>query len=329
MTTNPDQDTDPSTPGAKRLSDPRSVAAPEVPEDASSIPKASSLRPTTDPGIAPPPGPRPVPEKPMGIVVPPAAGSGVDHAPAARRGIDGDARTATGRQPHESVDSLLDGIAREVSDPIESTSQTRGQTTAAYYAQHSIRSARMPEDEEPKVVIARPPLQQTLRVPRSHASPSTVGARDSDGTSQAAGPNSRLWDATTPQPLIGRVTIAVIAGLVVATTIFMALRRVSSEGPQQTGASTPASTATSVPPAMATSGNVAAAPMPTQRAPTIASGSITAAAAETAPSATPSAAAASAARKVAPAPPPNKTRPKPSASATKSGPSLGEFKASF
>jgi hypothetical protein len=196
-------DTDPSTPGAKRLSEPRTpnAAAVALAEDgppfdgeASDVSRAplSRSRPTTDPGIAPPPGPLPVPRQPMGIVVPPAV-----------------------VRANDSVDVLLDGISREQPERARATAQTEGQSAATYHGEHAVRAARSAPVEEPKVVIDRATPPETVRVPRLPA---------------LAEVDPRVWGETTavrPQPLGARVFIAIAAGVAVVLVIFVALQRTS------------------------------------------------------------------------------------------------------
>jgi hypothetical protein len=174
-------DTDPSTPGAKRLSEPRagdsaiskdkklaSTAAAEVP---------SRVRHNTDPGIAPPPAPLPVPIEAMGIVVPPVA-----------------------RTPNDTVDALLEGIRREQPQPNTTPPQ-------------------VPAHDEPKVVIERPLLAQTvrIRVSGSKVSVEPYGSAATDTTT------------ATARPIVGRMAIAVLAGVVVVMLIFVLLQRISAQ----------------------------------------------------------------------------------------------------
>lgn len=203
MTTQ-NHDTDPSTPGAKRLSEPRTPRAAAVGLDDVGQPfeedvagagrtSASRSRPTTDPGIAPPPGPLPVPRHPMGIIVPPAVA-----------------------RANDSVDVLLDGISREQPEPARALPETQGQSAAAYHGEHTLRAARTSPIEEAKVVIdpATPP--ETAPVVRFTALP------DAD---------PRAWGETTavrPQPLGSRVFIAIAAGVGVVSVIFVTLQRTSS-----------------------------------------------------------------------------------------------------
>jgi hypothetical protein len=311
MTTQ-DHDTDPSTPGAKRPPDPRPAVG-GTPEDAGSLADgaanlesadgspgrldAARSRPTTDPGIAPPPEPRPIPRKPMGIVVPPVV-----------------------RRANDSVDILLDGISREQPEPSRPTPQTDGQSAAAYHAEHAVPAAQPPPDDEPKVVIYRPPLAQTVRMAQAKVAP------DAD---------PKAWTETTAvgaQPLAGRVVVAVLAGSVVVMVIFVALQRMSSERAADAPRPAVGGSASTAAAPMATVAveNVAPAPAPAPKEPAAPAASPAAASAESPQSAAPSAAANNLARKGAPMWRPPKPRPKSSASATKPASSdLGEFKTSF
>src|ERR1700690_311062 len=231
MTTH-DHDTDPSTPGAKRPTDAPAAAEASgaVVEGTSSgrdpvtaratgpsppppgrVPtrKSSRGRPTTDPGVAPPPQPLPVPQGPMGIIVPSVASDGTPPAPE---------ESLLVLEDDDSVDVLLEGIAREQPEWPRTAPQppVDGQPTAAHAALHVNPPPPAVRNHEPKVVIDPASLGQTIRVERS----------------VVANVDPREWTETTAataQSLVPRVVIAVIAGLVVVMVIFVALRRTSRE----------------------------------------------------------------------------------------------------
>lgn len=211
MTTR-DHDTDPSTPGAKKAPVGSSPAlAPVGLEDEPGL-KAARLRPTTDPGIAPPAEMLPIPDEPMGIVVP-----------------------AAGPKPNDSVDVLLDGMGAgggppERPKPIAQTQgQSQGQAAAAYHAEHSLAPGRTEPAEEAKVVLARPILAETIKLERP-----AVPVFDAD---------PKAWADTTAvmsQPVAPRVFIAIGAGVLVVVGVFFALQRIS--GFPGVGAPTPSVT---------------------------------------------------------------------------------------
>jgi hypothetical protein len=326
MTTPKDYDTDPSTPSSKRQSEPRTAAAAVCLEDPSSptddaspegdpfpievvadgSPPVSSKavgrtqrlglvrsKPTTDPGIAPPPQPLPPLRQPLGIVVPPVA-----------------------RQPTDSVDVLLDGMSTEGPGRVPTTSQTDGQPKAMYHSEHAVRAARRALGDEPKVVIERRLLAQTVRVQRSPAASLEM--------------DSKAWADTTSvrvKPLAGRVAIAIFAGMVVVMLVFGALERMSGERAGNT-AGTPMALSAAAP-ALATAApapeNATLAPAPPETAMTP-----TTALADSHPSMTPLGAASSATRKPSPAGKLSKPKPKPAASGMKpAGDDLGEFKSAL
>ncbi len=211
--TNPNQDTDPSTPGAKRQSDPRTPEATPADVGPNSTMRA---RPTTDPGIAPPGPMLPASNRPMGIVVPPVG---------VLPGLN------------DSVDVLLDGISREFPDRPRATSHSDGHSAATYHAEHVIRAPdRASPRHEPKVVIERPSMGQTARVAR-YAGPVDEDAKE--------------WTETTAirkHSVTSRVLIALIAGVVVVVAIFVALQRTSNgRFPLLTSAPAPASPALAAP----------------------------------------------------------------------------------
>jgi hypothetical protein len=208
--TNPNHDTDPSTPGAKRQSD--SAATAELGGS------AVRARPTTtEPGLAPPGPMLPVPEEPMGIIVP----------------------TSSAQRLNDSVDVLLEGISREFPERPRAAQPAAppvdDRSTAIYHAGHAVRAGLgTPPRDEPKVVIERLQLAKTARVAR----PS--GPADED--------DAREWTETTmvrAHPLVSRVVIALVAGIAVVVVIFVALERTSNERVLlMRGAPAPASPAT-------------------------------------------------------------------------------------
>jgi hypothetical protein len=210
--TNPNQDTDPSTPGAKRQSEPRTLGArPVEPARGSGI----RSRPGTDPGIAPPGPMLPVPEHPMGIVVPPASA----------------------RALNDSVDVLLEGISRELPERPRATSHSDGHSAARYHVEHAVRASdRSPARDEPKVVIERTPAGHTARVAR-YAGPVEEG-------------EAREWTETTAittHSVASRIIVALAAGVIVVVAIFVALQRTSNDRvPLLRGAPAPASPATAL-----------------------------------------------------------------------------------
>jgi hypothetical protein len=312
LSTTPDNDTDPSTPGAKRASDPRAAAEVFV-EDAnpppspppaspgqsgspglsaspgsSASPGLPRPKPTTDPGVAPPPSEQlTVPRQPMGIVVP-----------------------AVARSVNDSVEILLEGMDRTQPERPRATSQSAGQAVASYHGEHAVRAPQPLPDDEPKVVIERRLLAQTLRVARSKAGRKKTAI-------QAASPKPST-------PIGRRMLIAVVAGLAVVSVIFVALRRGSSGFTSAAGASRVASdsVAAAAPPAHEHAKEVSPAQelaMPVAVAP---------------PAESQSPAATSASSRVTRKPPspwqPAKPKLKPlPAETSPNAPDLGEFRTSF
>ena len=299
--TTPDYDTNPSTPTSKRASEPRVEAA--VPAALPDGGRESRLsRPTTDPGVAPPPGMLPAaPKVPRRIVVP-----------------------SVSPPPNDSIDVLLDGISRDQPEGSRSTPQTEGQSAASYHGEHAIPAAQMPTSDEPKVVIERAPLTRTIRLPRSAVAASFVDTKASAETT-----------TVKSQSVAGRVTLAVVAAVFVVVGIFVALRRLAPE----TSAAPAADLAPSREPSLAaaspaplsavTSANTA----PPAAAVSVGTAPALAVAMAPIPSENPSAAAATGnpTRKAsAAAPRPSRSKPRPVASVQKTlGGDLGEFKASF
>jgi hypothetical protein len=299
MTTK-DNDTDPSTPSARRTND---VRVQSQLDDTEPGPVRTPLppRPSTDPGVAPPPEPRQAPVRPMGIVVPVAA------APNLKK---------------DSVELLLDGMTGAQPERTKTMPQTDGDASAAYHARHDVRAARTSPEEEPKVIIEKQALQATIRIDRSKIkdlNESLIRAGAMDPT------------AVLPPRIGRRIILAVAAGVAVVVGLFAALRltgRLDANHPAPAAAAPrqalPALTTAA--PAVATTAPSGLEPSP---------GSASALPSATAPSATPTESAhatTSAAPKARSAPSgsasahPPKPKPAPSASAT---PDLGELKTTF
>ncbi|MDP9000784.1 MAG: hypothetical protein M3O46_11810 [Myxococcota bacterium] len=334
--TSQDHDTDPSTPGAKRRSDSRApvgVALDDVvrssDEDTSSTldevaalaaqapssldedeekdggvpptpPRAGEMqrlsRPTTDPGIAPPPESLVAPAQSMRVVVPSVI-----------------------PKPVDSVDVLLDGIGDDSSQrrtkPERDGRQSDGRPAMKYHGERTGAARGMSTDDERKVMIARRPLSQTGR-----SAAGNVSQREGDRDAR---------DETTAvevHVLAGRVFVAVLAGLIVVTVIFISLRRSSNGLPDATRTSVIKSEPVSPSPHAAAQ-NVAPAPVPADTGDSTRPPE-TSAEAQTVVSSV--AVARSASPTAAPAPKPARPKVKPSASAARSAsPPLGEFKTSF
>jgi hypothetical protein len=229
---------------------------------------------------------------------------------------------------NDSVDLLLEGISREQPQRPRTTSQTEGQSTAAYHVEHAIRAAQALPADEPKVVIAQPALGGTQRIARPQ------------------GGDAKAWTETTAsssQSLAPRVAIAIVAGLAVVMVIFVALQRTSPEQPAaSTGApatvltAARAPTPSAAPSVESTAGAslVARETVPLVMLPPVPpETTVTSALPPTAALPAPPGAAApqgSALRRPAPAARPIRPKPRlPSSTSKPSGRDLGEFKGSF
>ena len=235
-----DHDTDPSTPGAKRPADqtPATGAAPggdpatrseeAVPRFTSSRPppgpgqhrNSSRGRPTTDPGVAPPPPLLPVPMEPMGIVVPSAP-------------VDDTNEKGPPPDADDSVDVLLDGMAREQPEQPRASPRRESVPVGSMATEPALRTHSTLPYHEPKVIIDRHALGQS--VPRGPAA----------GSAPRVDPSA--WKASTDsggQSLAPRVAVAILAGLMVVALIFVGLQRLSrhpsaaASAPEEVRAST-------------------------------------------------------------------------------------------
>jgi hypothetical protein len=209
--TTKENDTDPSTPSARRPMDstesraPSPVAEPLGPT-LRSAGSAVPLRVSTDPGMGPAPQPREAPLRPMGIVVPAAVPPG----------------------KKDSVEVLLDGMTTPQPPRTKTMPQTDGEASAAYHARHDVRAARTSPDDEPKVIVERPvgppsPLELAPTVPDLTAEderPETTAERGVREKQVAA---ARLPTAELPARLGPRVALAGAAGMLVVLFLFVAL----------------------------------------------------------------------------------------------------------
>jgi len=177
-------DTDPSTPGAIR-----GGTADTDPVGAS----AEAGKPNTDPGLGPA-GP-PAPMGPSPVRVPPV-----------------------GRQ--DSVEMLLDGMSAPQPERQKLTPQSAGEAAAAYHAEHPVHPARTSPDEEPKVIVERPPLAPTVRVQREKLQ-AIIEQADA---ARRAKETEAAEQAEVPVSMGPRVLIAAVAGLVVVLVIFLLAR---------------------------------------------------------------------------------------------------------
>ncbi len=321
--TNYDHDTDPSTPGAKRPADQKasgadSIAAADIGSAArneagtravSSRPPPPGPgqrrdsprgRPTTDPGIAPPPPPLPVIDPPTDLVV-----------PSFRAEYGSRSTDETAPNTFDSVDVLLEGIAREQPERARTSGAIETPSAPARWGDPGGPHGTPPYGE-PKVIIDRRALEQpTGRGPVARSSPRI---------------DPKVWNVSTApsgRPLAPRVLIAVLAALGVVLLIFVALKR-TSPGPVLEVAAGPASARpiASVPvvPAESPSAGVPEHPAP------VASESPEA---PPAPSALASATIAGARKAAAPAKPGVKPKTRSAPAARPPGADLGEFKGSL
>lgn len=187
MSTNED-DTDPSTPSARRSSRPS--------------PRVEG----TDPGVGDPvTEPIAVPTRPLNIVVPAPGLSTMTPTPppaAAQQAL---------LKHKDSVEILLDGMTDQRLDRTRTTPQSDGQASAAYHSAHTPpASERAPNDDVPKVLLDRP-LTPTAVSPRP-SPPAPARSYSSDATVLVA-----------PERLGRRIAVAVMLGLLVAGVVLLLL----------------------------------------------------------------------------------------------------------
>jgi hypothetical protein len=295
VSNNNDDDTDPSTPSARRSSRP----APPGVEG-------------TDPGVGEPvTEPVPVPKRPLGIVVPGPGLSTMTPTPApvaTQRGVI---------RPKDSVEILLDGMTDQRLERTRTTPQSDGQASAAYHSEHKPRASEKAIDVMvPKVLLDRP-LTPTAVSPRTSPMP--------------ARPYSADATVMIPPPRLGfRLAVAVAGGLLVTAMVFMLLRAMATrEAPASDSAGptvTVVGNANATPPPIPIPTAAAASAVPVAfEAPTLPPPVPSAEASATAPAASTSAARSRpAAAPASSSTPKRHTKPAPSASGD-----IGEFRTNF
>ena len=305
-----DNDTDPSTPSARRASEapPALVKGPTGDAPTSNL-AGGRPGPGTDPGVGDPPSPGAAPKRPLGIVVPAPGILPTPPAPAAA--FD----PPSGAPKKDSVELLLEGMVEQRLDRPKTTPQSDGEASATYHTEHTVYPAERPSPEGgPKVLLDRPATPTAVQLRRLRRSPPPPAS------------NNRAAAATivTPRSVGRRVLVAAAAGLLVAGAFFLVLqvairRALVAVGPPAAPLNQLAFPAASAP-----------APPVAVENPTT---SISNPPAETIASAAPPASAAVHAHAIAPLvqAPKRRTKPALSASASTGSPpgDLGEFRTSF
>jgi hypothetical protein len=216
-------------------------------------------------------------------------------------------------KPHkDSVELLLDGMHGPQPERPKTMHQTDGHASASYHAEHMVRPARTSPDEEPKVVVERPPQAMTTRIDRAKV----------QAVIEAADAKRRAMEATAvlPQQIAPRVIAAIVAGVVVVVGLFVVFQLTLGNRTGTTTATTPVTPKPAV---------VAAAPSP---APVVAAPSTQATAtADPPPADTAVATSRPAATAALPTSPPSAKpkNPRPAPGATAGSGDLGEFKTNF
>ncbi len=221
-------DTDPSTPGALR-----GAAADTDPAGG----PAEAKKASTDPGVGPP---GPALPRTAGALRPPPVPPG----------------------SLNSVEMLLDGMNSPQPERQKLTPQSAGEAAAAYHAEHPVHPARTSPDEEPKVIVERPPLVPTVKVQREQVQ---AIIEQADAMRRAAEDEEAAAQATVPVSMGPRVLIAAVAGLVVVLLIFLVARGKSggTQGATTMTTATATATATSNPTPTPTPTNAASSvPIP-------------------------------------------------------------------
>lgn len=131
---------------------------------------------------------------------------------------------------------LLDGMSAPQPERLKLTPQSAGEAAASYHAEHPVHPARTSPDEEPKVIVERPPLVPTVRVQRDKLQ-AIIEQADAARRAKEA---EAAEQAGVPVSMGPRVLIAAVAGLVVVLVIFVLARGIGGTESGTAGAGTPA-----------------------------------------------------------------------------------------
>jgi len=240
-----DNDTDPSTPSARRASEapPALVKGP----NADTAPDPAALRPGTDPGVGNPPSQLGVaPKRRLGIVVP---APGVLATPFPPTAATPDPPAEAPRK--DSVELLLEGMGEQRLDRPKTTPQSDGEASATYHTEHTVHPSEHPPPEDPaKVLLDRPQTPTAIQLRRSLRAPR------SGSKNREAAPTM-----LTPSRVGRRVLVAAMAGILVVVAFFLVLELAIRRTPI---AATPAASPAQVSQTPASSAAPAAPPVPVE-----------------------------------------------------------------
>jgi hypothetical protein len=204
---------DPREPGSAAAITPMKIVAVEGSQSAvADTDPAPPPKPNTDPGVAPPPGPAMRardPQRSQGVRVP---GSG----------------------QNDSVEELLGNMAETPKPPPRSAPDSSGKAAVAYHAQHGLHPGQVTPVPEPKVIVEKVALMQTLRLDRSKLPPAVQAAT----APRRAEPTVEIPRAQGP-----RVLVALFSAVLVVFGIFIVLKLWSVKQKQNAVATDPTATA--------------------------------------------------------------------------------------
>ena len=151
------EDTDPSSPGALRPSQPSGRAA----AAARALSEPRPGQPTTDPGLGPTVGASSCVRPPADVRHRARAVASETRGPNAITPPEMSPIAPPAGRPRpssikDSVELLLEGMAGPRPERRKTTPQSDGEASAAYHAEHGVRRARTSEPAPPKVVVERP-----------------------------------------------------------------------------------------------------------------------------------------------------------------------------
>jgi hypothetical protein len=170
----------------------------------------------------------------------------------------------------DSIELLLAGLADSRPDRTRTAPQTDGEAAVVYHAEHAVRAGSSPSVQPSRVLIERPPTPRAIPL-AAHAQRTRARSMSAAESTTAVTEKSRR-----DVPLVRRTMIALVAGLFVVIVIFGTLRSVTFQRDAEDtvsiapAAAVPVSPMPSVPPVPPVPPVVSAVAPPTAAAPEVA-----------------------------------------------------------
>ncbi len=121
----------------------------------------------------------------------------------------------------DSIELLLAGLADSRPDRTRTAPQTDGEAAVVYHAEHAVRAGSSPPVQPSRVLVERPPTPRAIPL-AAHAQRARARSTSAAESTTAVTEKGR-FDA----PLVRRTMMALVAGLFVVIVIFATLRSVT------------------------------------------------------------------------------------------------------